>query len=342
MEQKNWEHYFEDLKQLIGGLLDGEYLEDESPNNKIQTADDLKRIWADRYDEHDSNKWPLKLQVIYLDSSTSSTMEPGADENTITLNITSKEKQGLNDNEDETKYALDGPHQINSSSFPSASPARKQGENFDIKLMLELVKKAEEAAKLDYNVIEDEKEGNESTLQAYLDKMAQVQVCYPDLRSSYNKACQKLKKKVVIYVDVARECIKKDKFMELRKELAKIGKILILQEHLRSFIDIKEKIKDLESELLVRLNHVADEGRDALKKTIKEERIDNIKENKENKENKEKEERERVEVVNVRVERLDKNEVYILKTNVFLLEEAANAFELPCEYVGLDKSIKEL
>ncbi|ETO08748.1 hypothetical protein RFI_28639 [Reticulomyxa filosa] len=153
------------------------------------------------------------------------------------------------------------------------------------------------------HAIENEKEGNESTLQAYLDKMAQVQ----------------LKKKVVMYVDVARECIKKDKCMEFRKELEKIGKILILQEHLRSFIDIKEKIKDLESELL-------NEGRDALKKTIKEERVDNIKENKE----KEKEERERVKVVNVRVKRLDKNEAYILKANVFLLEEAANAFELPC------------
>ncbi|ETN99689.1 hypothetical protein RFI_37781, partial [Reticulomyxa filosa] len=110
------------------------------------TADDLKRIWADRYDKHDSNKWSLKLQVICLDSSTSSTMEPGADENTITLNITSKEKQGLNDNEEETKYALDGPPQINPASFPSASPARKQSEHFDIKLMLGLVAKAEETA----------------------------------------------------------------------------------------------------------------------------------------------------------------------------------------------------
>ncbi|ETO08112.1 hypothetical protein RFI_29278 [Reticulomyxa filosa] len=701
MEQKNWNKYFEDLKQLIGGLSDEEHLEDENQANKIQTADDLKRIWADRYDQHNSNKWSLKLQVICLDLPKNSTMEPGVDGHIVT----SKEKQELNDNEDETKYALDGPPQINPPFTPSTSFAKKQGEHFNIKLMLELVKKAEEAAntiqnqnvilllggtgagkstlihflagstmkeqivdgvrhiapvqiknkalanvrtsakaesetryitavpinlkgmnilvdidsvvlcdtpgfedtsgpevdvangigviralqncksvkpvvlisytalgnrmncvkdlartlvsiipsienhlsafsyvftkmpenerqymnghvktaydsikdeqdkgfksilvdivkktrkglnapnllkdspnnlleelsdikdfikepgevfqpfvsenskgvvhmqvqkhkediwlayqngdyhvakiKLDeltdlnnilklstieseyndcvkkltnewnqkyedaksilnkriasphsiskddmlayqkvvnelvaanelrihlkdaicgesltqnineqmkqlINAIEDEKEG-ESTLQVHLDKMAQVQACFPNFRNVYNEACQKLKKRVVDCVDEAKECIKKNEFLKFRKEVEKIGKVLILQEHFRSFVDIKEKIKDLENELLVHLDHIANEGRDVLKKTIKEERVDNIEENKE------KEERKKV--INVRIEKLDKNEGHILKTNVFLLEEAASTFELPCEYVGLDKSTKEI
>ncbi|ETO21276.1 hypothetical protein RFI_15929, partial [Reticulomyxa filosa] len=184
------------------------------------------------------------------------------------------------------------------------------------------------------NAIEDQKEGDESALQSHLDKISQVQACFPDFSSSYNEACQKLKKRVVKCADEARECIKKNKFMEFRKELEKIGKILILQEHLRSLIDIKKEIKDLENELLVYLNNIADEGHAVLKKVIKEESTP-TKGEKEG-------EGEKVEIVNVRIEKLDKTAVDILKRAFPLLEEAANAFDLPYEHVGLDKSTKEL
>ncbi|ETO30347.1 hypothetical protein RFI_06773 [Reticulomyxa filosa] len=183
------------------------------------------------------------------------------------------------------------------------------------------------------NAIEEEKEGDESILQAHLDKIAQVQACFPDFSGSYNEACQKLKKRAVKYADEARECIKKNKFMEFRKELEKIGKILILQEHLRSLIDIKKEIKDLENELLAHLNNVSGEGYDVLKKAIKEESAPP---------KEEKHEKEKVEIANIRIERLDKTAVDILKRAFPLLEEAANAFDLPYEHVGLDKSTKEL
>ncbi|ETO02772.1 hypothetical protein RFI_34641, partial [Reticulomyxa filosa] len=97
MEQKNWKKYFKDLKQLIGGLSDGEYLEDGSQTNKIEIADDLKRIWADRYDEHDSNKWSLKFQLVCSHSSEKST----------------------------------------SKVVPTKNKSQMQGEHFNIKLILE-------------------------------------------------------------------------------------------------------------------------------------------------------------------------------------------------------------
>ncbi|ETO16232.1 hypothetical protein RFI_21122, partial [Reticulomyxa filosa] len=177
------------------------------------------------------------------------------------------------------------------------------------------------------NAIEDQKERDESTLRAHLDKIAQVQACFPDFSSSYDEACQKLKKRVTNCVDEAKECIKKNKFMEFRKELEKIGKVLIFQEHLHSFMDIKKEIKNLENELLVRLNNAADEGFVVLKKAMKEEPTSSKEEKQE---------------VNIRIEKLDKTAVDILKKTVPLLEEAANAFDLPYEHVGLDKSTKEL
>ncbi|ETN99961.1 hypothetical protein RFI_37506, partial [Reticulomyxa filosa] len=77
----------------------------------------------------------LKLQVVCLYSSKESTP-----------NVVPKEKQESNDNENERKYAVNESSQINPSFSPFTSPVKKQSEYFDIKLMLELVKKAEEAA----------------------------------------------------------------------------------------------------------------------------------------------------------------------------------------------------
>ncbi|ETN99130.1 hypothetical protein RFI_38352 [Reticulomyxa filosa] len=196
-----------------------------------------------------------------------------------------------------------------------------------------LIQNIHEQMRLLSNAIEDEKEGNESILQIHLDKIAQVQTCFPDFRSSYNEACQKLKKRVVNCVDEAKECITKNKFLEFRKELEKIGRTLILQEHLGCLIDIKKEIKDLENELLIHLHNAINEGFVVLKKTIKEEFTTS---------NEEKHETEKIEIANIRIEQLDKTAVDILKRIVPFLEEAANAFDLPYEHVGLDKSTKEL
>ncbi|ETO17965.1 hypothetical protein RFI_19338 [Reticulomyxa filosa] len=118
------------------------------------------------------------------------------------------------------------------------------------------------------HAINNENERDESTLQAHLDKVASVQACFLNFRSPYDEACQKLKKRIVNCADEASKCIQKDKFAEFRKELEKIGKALILQEHLCSFIDIKKMIKDLESEALDHLNNITVEGYETLKKAI--------------------------------------------------------------------------
>ncbi|ETO07885.1 hypothetical protein RFI_29507, partial [Reticulomyxa filosa] len=174
------------------------------------------------------------------------------------------------------------------------------------------------------DAIENQKEEDESALQVHLDKIAQVQACFPEFHNFYNKACQKLKKRVVNCVAKARECIKKNTFMEFQKELDKIEKILILQEYLHSVIDIKKEIKDLEERALICLKDIANEGFVVLKKAIKEDPSKG-----------QKQKVKKVETANVQIEKLDKSAIDILKKN-------KNAFDLPCEYVGLDKSTKEL
>ncbi|ETN99309.1 hypothetical protein RFI_38172 [Reticulomyxa filosa] len=99
MEQKDWKEYFEDLKRLIGGLSNEEYLKDESQANKIQNAKDLKHIWAECYAE-DGNKWLLELRVICPDSSKKSIMEPGFEKGVIMQTREKKYRVNKQDKED--------------------------------------------------------------------------------------------------------------------------------------------------------------------------------------------------------------------------------------------------
>ncbi|ETO31352.1 Helicase conserved domain containing protein, partial [Reticulomyxa filosa] len=110
LEKQDWKKYFEDLEQLIGISNRNEYLRENEKGEIIKNHEDLKAIWTDRYDD-DKQCW-LKLTVI-------------------NANEIGKEDEKVPDE---------------MPNMQSADSKNEQEEKrFNIKLMLELVKKAEEA-----------------------------------------------------------------------------------------------------------------------------------------------------------------------------------------------------
>ncbi|ETO33243.1 hypothetical protein RFI_03864 [Reticulomyxa filosa] len=179
----------------------------------------------------------------------------------------------------------------------------------------------------------DESGNAESVLKIHLDKMAQVQSCFPAFSASYKEAGHRLKKRFANCVDDAKECITKNKFAEFQKNLKTIAKGITIQEHICSLIDIKKEIKNLESELSDYLQRCAtEEGLAVLKKSTKE--ISNSSSSIKNE--------EKIDSAHILLEKLDKNGIDIVQKTIDTLEAAVNVFEVPWEHVGLDKFTKQL
>ncbi|ETO02013.1 hypothetical protein RFI_35426, partial [Reticulomyxa filosa] len=62
MEKEDWSQHFEDLKQFVGISANDEWLSESDQDKKIQSGEDLKAIWAERY--NDSETCCLRLKVI--------------------------------------------------------------------------------------------------------------------------------------------------------------------------------------------------------------------------------------------------------------------------------------
>ncbi|ETO01343.1 hypothetical protein RFI_36099, partial [Reticulomyxa filosa] len=186
-------------------------------------------------------------------------------------------------------------------------------------------------------IIQTQMEEDMSALQVPLDKIAQVQACFPTFTATYTNICQKLQTGIEKSIEEAKKFFKENNFAEFRMEIEKLGKAMPLHEHLCSVIDIQKEIEDLERGLLRHLKHTKEEGLCVLKKSTKRD-TDNLTES----ENEKKGEDKKVELGHVRVEKLDKTDVGILQAKFVILDSASSAFELPCAHVGLDKSAREL
>ncbi|ETO01683.1 hypothetical protein RFI_35757, partial [Reticulomyxa filosa] len=210
METKNWSQHFEDLKQFVGISTNDEWLSESDQDKRIQSGEDLKAIWAERY--KDSDTCCLRLKVISASiggeqADESIQMKKEEEENGRDLdpsdnksvtdkemngesnegNITSplapvetehhkqqedestkdKDVQGSSVNEDGKEKEKENGDNVDDSddkkkeikicreSFTPIPGAVAEKEDFDIGKMLELVKKAEEAANeiKDKNVI---------------------------------------------------------------------------------------------------------------------------------------------------------------------------------------------
>ncbi|ETO04657.1 WD repeat-containing protein, partial [Reticulomyxa filosa] len=62
METKDWSQHFEDLKKFVGISTNNEWLSESGQDKKIQSGEDLKTIWAERYKNSDT--CCLRLKVI--------------------------------------------------------------------------------------------------------------------------------------------------------------------------------------------------------------------------------------------------------------------------------------
>ncbi|ETO00628.1 hypothetical protein RFI_36812, partial [Reticulomyxa filosa] len=170
---------------------------------------------------------------------------------------------------------------------------------------------------------------NEFILQTQLDKLAQVGAAFPEFASVYKEACQALAKHLTNYVNNAKGCLDNYSFKEMRKNLESLVKALSLQSHLVSLFDIKQEISNLETQLLMCLRKLTDEGLGVIKKAIKDES------------NFHKEEKDDT-FSFVQIEKLGKSDIEQLETSAAILENAVNVFELPFQHVNLDKSIKQV
>ncbi|ETO00970.1 ATPase, partial [Reticulomyxa filosa] len=171
--------------------------------------------------------------------------------------------------------------------------------------------------------------GNELELQIQLDKLVQVGNVFPKFAPAYKEACRALAKHLTNYVNNAKGCLDKHNFEQMRKNLESLVKILSLQSHLVSLFDIKQEITNLETQLLMYLRKLMNEGLGVIKKAIKDEP------------NFHKEEKDDT-FAFVQIEKLGKSDIEQLEVNADILERASNVFELPCQHVNLDKSTKQV
>ncbi|ETN99383.1 hypothetical protein RFI_38098, partial [Reticulomyxa filosa] len=174
MEKKDWGQHFEDLKQFVGISTNNEWLSESGQDKRIQSGEDLKAIWAERY--NDSETCCLQLKVI-----SDNIGENGKNKERMYMNMRTKEEQTGARDQSSNKFIADkmiggeeeegkttvstmeckqkkagNIHEFNdekkeakiSHEKPSkTSPVIvKEKEHFNIRLMLELMKKAEEAA----------------------------------------------------------------------------------------------------------------------------------------------------------------------------------------------------
>ncbi|ETO01879.1 hypothetical protein RFI_35560, partial [Reticulomyxa filosa] len=104
METKNWSQHFEDLKQFVGISTNNEWLSESDQDKKIQSGEDLKVIWAERY--NDSETCYLRLKVISDNIGESGeTGEEQADENIKTKK--EEEENGRDFNPSDNKFDTD-------------------------------------------------------------------------------------------------------------------------------------------------------------------------------------------------------------------------------------------
>ncbi|ETO12050.1 hypothetical protein RFI_25326, partial [Reticulomyxa filosa] len=179
---------------------------------------------------------------------------------------------------------------------------------------------------------------NPNELKIQLDKFAHIQACFTEFEVYYKEICEKLAKSLMSYVGNAKECIQKDSFEELRKQLQVIAKNSILQENLASLLDIQKKLTNLVELLMDHLDKSADQGRMMLKKSSE----GDLSSNKDEKDEQD-EKNEKVENLSpIQVQTLDKNEINILKKIIETLEFAMITFELPCETISLGGRTKDL
>ncbi|ETO01270.1 hypothetical protein RFI_36170 [Reticulomyxa filosa] len=80
METENWSQHFENLKQFVEISANDEWLSESGQDKKIQNGEDLKAIWAERY--NNSETYCLRLKVISANIGESGEIgEEHADEN---------------------------------------------------------------------------------------------------------------------------------------------------------------------------------------------------------------------------------------------------------------------
>ncbi|ETO35047.1 hypothetical protein RFI_02028 [Reticulomyxa filosa] len=156
LEKQNWSQHFENLKQVIGVSNDGERLQESEQGKIIRSGEDLKAIWTSRYKTSETCWLQMKL-------SNPSDGEHGEDNVSSYANGRTKGEQSDNQDQSDSKLAVNGLGEEGEkdSSAPPGIEHRYQAKvqrkgfaaeekleemGFNIKFMLELVKKAEEAA----------------------------------------------------------------------------------------------------------------------------------------------------------------------------------------------------
>ncbi|ETO08398.1 hypothetical protein RFI_28991 [Reticulomyxa filosa] len=149
MEKEDWKQHFEDLKQAVGDVSDDVHFEDESQEKRIQSGEDLQRIWAARYAEKDSDTWWLQMKVH---SNSGYRTEGEQDDGRMHAQPT-ETQEGSRSNQYREEYLQsayigDGNDEKKEEGEERSGSIDKKSESnyFDIRLMLELVKKTEEAA----------------------------------------------------------------------------------------------------------------------------------------------------------------------------------------------------
>ncbi|ETO18589.1 hypothetical protein RFI_18676, partial [Reticulomyxa filosa] len=168
---------------------------------------------------------------------------------------------------------------------------------------------------------------NELTLKIRLDKLKQLCDIFSGFPPIYNLACRNLTDNLINYVENTKKCIRKNQFEKMRQNLESLVKILFLQSHLVSTLNIKTEIENVETLLITHLNNVTNEGLVVIKRVVKGD-FDSKKEKDYNS--------------SFWIKKLTINDIKLLEKNVIILETAMNVFESPCEHFNLNKPIKEL
>ncbi|ETO02428.1 hypothetical protein RFI_35008, partial [Reticulomyxa filosa] len=130
LDGEDWDEHFGDLKGQFGVPNENGFFQDDEEKTEIRSGDDLKRVWEDRY--NDMDKCWLSLKVI------DNEMEETKQEE---RKFSSQNSDEIIDNEQKKKKEEE------------EEEGKEEGSNttekkyFDIAKMLELTKKADEAAK---------------------------------------------------------------------------------------------------------------------------------------------------------------------------------------------------
>ncbi|ETO10855.1 hypothetical protein RFI_26522 [Reticulomyxa filosa] len=161
---------------------------------------------------------------------------------------------------------------------------------------------------------------NELTLKIQLDKLKQLCDTLSGFPSIYNLTCRNLTDNLIKCVCVcgkSKKCIGKNQLEKMSQNLESLVKMLLLQSHLVSTLNIKTEIEN-----------VATLNFPVIKRVVKDE-FDSKKEEKDDNSSS-------------WIEKLIINDIKLLEKNVMILETAMNVFESPCENFNLCKSTKEL